>query len=162
VFLASRPSQRTCSHICASVAARLPQKVCELCKATYQPKASASRWCSRRCAAKATGLAKRKGPLRTAKGYVLLYEPEHPMSMATGYLLEHRKVASEMVGRLLTSDEVVHHKNEIKDDNRPENLEVLLKAVHDRIPKPPRKPIACPHCGGKIGLSGRVRRVVAL
>ena len=138
------------------------EPVCEECGEMFQPSSSRKRFCSRSCAAKGNGRARRKPYLRTVKGYRMLYLPEHPMSNRQGYLLEHRKVMADHLGRMLTADEVVHHRNEIKDDNRPENLAVLLKPDHDRIPKPPPRPIQCPHCGGKIGVSGRVRNVVAL
>lgn len=151
-----------CSKGCADQAMVLQPKACESCGTTFQPKGSKSRFCSRNCAAKASGLAKRKGPHLSARGYVIEYMPEHPMAMRTGYIQQHRRVMAEHLGRLLGPDEVVHHRNEIKTDNRVENLEVLPKRVHDRIPKPAPKPIECPHCGGLIGVSGRVRTVVAL
>jgi HNH endonuclease len=161
-FTPGQTRQKFCSKACADKAMELPPKPCELCGEMFRPSGSRAKFCSRACSARATGLAKRKGPLRTPKGYVLLYMPEHPMAMRTGYLLEHRKVMADRLGRMLLPSEVVHHRNEIKDDNRPENLEVLSKPDHDRIPKPPPKPIECPHCGGRIGVSGRVRTVVAL
>lgn len=38
-----------------------------------------------------------------------------------------------MIGRVLTSDDVVHHINGKKDDNRPENLRVVSTREHRQI-----------------------------
>jgi hypothetical protein len=57
-------------------------------------------------------------------GYVSIYEPANPNSAGNGYVLEHRKVMSEFLGRPLTQWEQVHHKNGVRHDNRIENLEL--------------------------------------
>ena len=56
-------------------------------------------------------------------GYVKVRKPEHPFANG-GYVPQHRLVMEEHLGRYLTSEETVHHKNGMRDDNRLENLEL--------------------------------------
>jgi DNA-binding CsgD family transcriptional regulator len=58
-------------------------------------------------------------------GYVQIFAPSHPHRTARNEVSEHRLVMERLIGRFLEPHEVVHHKNGIKDDNRPENLELL-------------------------------------
>lgn len=41
-------------------------------------------------------------------------------------ILEHRKVMEEKLGREMLPGETVHHKNGVRTDNRPENLELWV------------------------------------
>jgi len=57
-------------------------------------------------------------------GYVRVYDRSHPNVSVNGSLGEHVMVMSKMLGRALRAGELVHHKNGIRNDNRPENLEL--------------------------------------
>lgn len=64
-------------------------------------------------------------------GYVFIYAPDHPGSNR-GYVQEHRLVMEKSIGRYLYKHENVHHINEITDDNRIENLQLMTIGDHSR------------------------------
>lgn len=45
---------------------------------------------------------------------------------------EHRRVMEEKIGRPLTRNDIVHHKDENKRNNDPDNLELMTRAEHIR------------------------------
>lgn len=64
-------------------------------------------------------------------GYVWEKAPEHPKCNSHGYIQQHRLVAEQKLGRFLSGLEVVHHKDQNRANNSPENLEVLAsRALH--------------------------------
>ncbi len=63
-------------------------------------------------------------------GYIAIYYPAHLMANSEGYVMQHRLVVSEAAGRLLQDDEVVHHINGDRKDNRLENLKVMTQKEH--------------------------------
>lgn len=68
-----------------------------------------------------------------SKGYIMIHRPEHPRADRRGYVLEHRLIMEKKIGRYLFPTEDVHHKNEVKDDNRIENLELLTHGKHTTL-----------------------------
>lgn len=86
----------------------------------------------------------------TTAGYVYAYD-----TILKRDSLQHRLVMEEHIGRYLTSNENVHHKNGDKADNRLENLEIVSRAQHtiDEIAKRKMYPWSmkwesCIICGG--------------
>ncbi len=66
-----------------------------------------------------------RGGRKLDGGYWYRYLPEHPMATLHGYVLEHRLVMEDMLGRFLSRSEVVHHKDDDTQNNSPDNLELF-------------------------------------
>lgn len=70
------------------------------------------------------------GRYRGRGGYIFVQvdadSPFAEMCNTQGYVQEHRLVMAEQMGRPLKSWETVHHINDIKDDNKPKNLQLRI------------------------------------
>lgn len=66
-------------------------------------------------------------------GYIAVYFPDHPNSTKDGYIMEHILVMEALLGRHLNKGECIHHKNQIKSDNRKENLQLMTNSEHMRL-----------------------------
>lgn len=73
---------------------------------------------------------KTKKPYAMDRNYKMIFLPNHPMTHTKGYVYEHRLVMAEKLGRLLSSNELVHHINHNQGDNRPENLKLVTRKNH--------------------------------
>jgi uncharacterized protein (DUF1330 family) len=62
------------------------------------------------------------------KGYVYVLVDNHPNPTQGKYIKRSRLVMEKHLGRYLSSDEIVHHVNGIRDDDRIENLEVTTRS----------------------------------
>lgn len=75
-----------------------------------------------------------KGGIIKDSGYIYLYKPEHPFARGK-YIAEHRLVVEEYNKFILLSCIHVHHINEVRDDNRIENLEYMCMRKHNSLHK---------------------------
>ena len=83
---------------------------------------------------KTKGSRNKKGVSRilTVHGYYEVFQPRHPLAKKNGYVREHRMIAWD--AGLFTDPEMeVHHINEVKTDNRIENLQPMSKEEHTHI-----------------------------
>jgi hypothetical protein len=88
-------------------------KLCQACR-SLSLRGAGSRWY--------------QGGRSIKDGYVYLSgQQDHPNAVS-GKIAEHVLIMSEIIGRPLLPHETVHHKNGIRDDNRPSNLELWSRS----------------------------------
>lgn len=131
-----------CSRACFFSAIKIKPKECEYCGTTYVPQRKTTRYCSIACKSKA-----RIGKARSAFWYENGYRV---LSLGDGVgIKEHIKIMQDHIGRKLKANEVVHHRNGIRDDNRLRNLQLLTRGEHSRLHREKEKKAEIKHFGRK-------------
>jgi len=99
-----------------------------------------------------SGNAWRGGTGVTRYGYIEVYVGhDHPMANSRGRVNRPRLVMSKRLGRPLESNELVHHLNGIKTDDRPENLSLTTRRTHPTLHHTwKREEAICSGCGQRF------------
>ncbi len=82
--------------------------------------------------------------------YLYAVVPNHPNAIRCGYVLHHRVVMENHIGRVLEKNEVVHHKDENKHNNQIDNLELMTSSEHAKLHSPVGRAyvqLVCAYCG---------------
>ena len=101
---------------------------CLRCGKAFRGRRPTAKFCSRRCSAKWMWETKQEHRLRRqAKGKYRYKRVNGKKTPA------HRVIMEEHLGRSLRDDEMIHHINLDRGDNRIENLQIVTKGEHANI-----------------------------
>ncbi len=81
------------------------------------------------------------------RGYFRVYRPDYPKAWADGYAKRYAVVYWLHTKHVPTEYEDLHHKNEVRTDDRFENLELLSHVDHAKEHRPTRATYICLGCG---------------
>lgn len=134
-YLIEKGFGKFCSEKCAGIAKRKRfETACAHCNKPlnlrlYKFKYSKLHFCDQQCHGQYKSLYMKmenspswQGGISINNEYAIVKSPDHPFSNKNGYIRRARIIIENYIGRYLTKEEVPHHINEIKTDDRIENL----------------------------------------
>lgn len=73
-----------------------------------------------------------KGGFIYENGYKMLNMPDHHRAHQNGYVYEHIVVAEKKFNKKILRPMQIHHLNGVRDDNRPDNLDIVTPQEHEK------------------------------
>lgn len=101
---------------------------CPTCDGLKTAGAEVCKYCRRKAAIGPNHSCWRGGRIIDGHGYARVWKPDDVRANCGRYMKEHTIVMEKTLGRQMLPHESVHHRNGIKSDNRPKNLELWSKS----------------------------------
>lgn len=76
------------------------------------------------------------GKYKSKAGYIFIYKPNHPFvnkKVGKGYISEHRLVMEKKLGRYLKPNEIIHHIDRNRNNNKTINLQLMTRKRHSQL-----------------------------
>lgn len=160
-FPANKTS-KTCSKICGKKQFTLTRRKhsecpCPICGTLFYSRKGTKKTCSRKCSLRYTSNKAEQNKINWRHNHDGYLVADIVRGGIRIHLLQHRHLIEEHIGRKLQSDEVVHHKNGVRDDNRIENLEIQNRSEHASEHGRKRKGFG----GWKQNLTPKQRKIIS-
>lgn len=119
---------RFCSRKCMGVSNKKGEyKHCKYCEKLFYT--TRNIFCSSKCACEYKKV-NYNHKTYYENGYICEY---HNGYNKKGNVKQHRRIMEEYIGRKLKENEIVHHKNGDKTDNRIDNLQIMTRSEHSSM-----------------------------